>query len=169
MWCVVLQLLSGLQAIHAYGLSCRVVDARHVLETERNRYRLGSVGVMDVLEPRSNQRELQLKDCVALGQQRQREVLARGTLTEDGDVRSFFFVSSLPWLHYSQLQHPAVSPDDSNPRMSWGKYVTVNGRTTLPVSLFVNHALADGLHISQFFRNLEQELAALCRQWTERK
>ena len=68
MWCVVLQLLSGLQAIHAYGLSCRVVDARHVLETERNRYRLGSVGVMDVLEPRSNQRELQLKDCVALGQ-----------------------------------------------------------------------------------------------------
>ena len=64
MWCVVLQLLSGLQAIHAYGLSCRVVDARHVL----NRYRLGSVGVMDVLEPRSNQRELQLKDCVALGQ-----------------------------------------------------------------------------------------------------
>ena len=60
--------MSGLQAIHAYGLSCRVVDARHVLETERNRYRLGSVGVMDVLEPRSNQRELQLKDCVALGQ-----------------------------------------------------------------------------------------------------
>ena len=39
-----------------------------MLETERNRYRLGSVGVMDVLEPRSNQRELQLKDCVALGQ-----------------------------------------------------------------------------------------------------
>ena len=68
MWCVVLQLLSGLQAIHAYGLSCRVVDARHVLETERNRYRLGSGGGMDVLEPRSNQRELQLKDCVALGQ-----------------------------------------------------------------------------------------------------
>ena len=113
--------------------------------------------------------DLSYDDFVALGQQRQREVLARGTLTEDGDVRSFFFVSSLPWLHYSQLQHPAVSPDDSNPRMSWGKYVTVNGRATLPVSLFVNHALADGLHISQFFRNLEQELAALCRQWNERK
>ena len=82
-------------------------------------------------------------------------------LTEDGDVRSFLFVSSLPWLHYSQLQHPAESPDDSNPRISWGKYVTVNGRTTLPVSLFVNHALADGLHISRFFANLETELAAL--------
>ena len=31
------------------------------------------------------------------------------------------------------------------------------------VSLFVNHALADGLHISRFFMNLEQELAAMIR------
>lgn len=108
-------------------------------------------------------------EFVAQGQRRQREVLERGTLTEDGDVLSYFFVSSLPWMHYSQLQHPAVSPDDSNPRISWGKYVTVNGRTTLPVSLFVNHALADGLHISRFFMNLEEELAAMTRQWNESK
>ena len=106
---------------------------------------------------------------IAEGQRRQREVLERGTLTEDGDVRSFFFVSSVPWVHYSQLQHPAESPDDSNPRISWGKYVTVNGRTTLPVSLFVNHALADGLHISRFFLNLEKELADMTRQWNESK
>ena len=100
---------------------------------------------------------------IAEGQRRQREVLERGTLTEDGDVRSFFFVSSVPWVHYSQLQHPAESPDDSNPRISWGKYVTVNGRTTLPVSLFVNHALADGLHISRFYQKLEEELAEVRR------
>lgn len=48
-------------------------------------------------------------EFVAQGQRRQREVLERGTLTEDGDVRSFFFVSSVPWVHYSQLQHPAES------------------------------------------------------------
>ena len=60
-----------------------------------------------------------------------------------------------------------VSPDDSNPRISWGKYITVNGRTTLPVSLFVNHALADGLHISRFFQNLENELAVLAQRWRE--
>ena len=109
--------------------------------------------------------DLPYTQFVAQGQRRQREVLERGTLTEDGDVLGYFFVSSLPWLHYSQLQHPAESPDDSNPRIGWGKYVTVNGRTTLPVSLFVNHALADGLHISRFFQNLETELTALCVQW----
>lgn len=96
--------------------------------------------------------DLPYDEFVRLGQSRQREVLERGTLTEDGDIRGMIFVSSVPWLHYTQLQHPAESPDDSNPRIGWGKYVTVNGRTTLPVSLFVNHALADGLHIARFFR-----------------
>ena len=62
LWCILIQLLSAIQAIHAYGLSCRVVDCRHVLETTRNRYRIGSVGVMDVLEPRNNQQELQSQD-----------------------------------------------------------------------------------------------------------
>ena len=104
-------------------------------------------------------------EFVARGRRRQREVLQRGTLTEDGDPLSFFFVSSLSWLHYSQLEHPAVSADDSNPRISWGKALTAGGRTTLPVSLYVNHALADGLHISQFFANLEKELRDLTRQW----
>lgn len=109
--------------------------------------------------------DLPYEAFVALGQRRQREVLERGTLTEDGDVLSFFFVSALPWLHYSQLEHPAVSADDSNPRISWGKAITNNGRTTLPVSLYVNHALADGLHISQFFAGLERELQTLADRW----
>lgn len=109
--------------------------------------------------------DLPYTEFVALGQRRQEEVLRRGTLTEDGDALSFFFVSSLPWLHYSQLEHPAVSADDSNPRISWGKAVTNHGRTALPVSLFVNHALADGLHISQFFSGLERELQALADSW----
>lgn len=109
--------------------------------------------------------DLPYEAFVALGQRRQREVLERGTLTEDGDVLSFFFVSALPWLHYSQLEHPAVSADDSNPRISWGKAITNNGRTTLPVSLYVNHALADGLHISQFFAGLERELQTLADSW----
>ena len=109
--------------------------------------------------------DLPYDEFVRLGRSRQREVLERGTLTEDGDIRGMIFVSSVPWLHYTQLQHPAESPNDSNPRVSWGKYVTVNGRTTLPVSLFVNHALADGLHIARFFQGLETELAALCAQW----
>ena len=50
-----------------YNLACRTVDCRHVLMTERNRFRVGSVGVMDVLEPHSNILELQKQDLCQLG------------------------------------------------------------------------------------------------------
>ena len=98
---------------------------------------------------------------VAEGKRRQRETLARGTLTEDGDVLSHFFVSCVPWLYYTQIKEPAGGADDSNPRFAWGKCREENGRTMLPMSLFINHALCDGWHVAQFYQNLERELAAL--------
>lgn len=95
------------------------------------------------------------------GKRRQAEALAGDELVESGDPLSNFFVSCVPWLAYTQLKHPHVGPEDSNPRFSWGKYTEANGRITMPVTVFVNHALADGWHITQFFRNLERELAEL--------
>ena len=67
LWCVAIQLLSALQTIHAHNLACRTIDYRHVLVTERNRFRVGSVGVMDILEPHSSYQELQAKDLYQLG------------------------------------------------------------------------------------------------------
>lgn len=56
-----------MQTIHAYNLACRTMDYRHVLMTERNRFRIGSVGVMDILEPHSTNQDLQAKDLYQLG------------------------------------------------------------------------------------------------------
>lgn len=67
LWTMCIQLLSALQTIHGYGLACRVLDDKHVLVLERNRYRIGSVGVMDILEPRSNIKECQSNDLRQLG------------------------------------------------------------------------------------------------------
>ena len=84
-------------------------------------------------------------------------------LVESGDPMSNFFVSCVPWLAYTQLKHPATGPDDSNPRFSWGKFTEQNGRITLPVTVFVNHALADGLHIARFYENLDRELSDIVK------
>ena len=51
---------------------------------------------------------------VAEGKRRQKETLERGTLTEDGDVLSNFFVSCVPWLSYTQIKEPAGGADDSD-------------------------------------------------------
>ena len=98
---------------------------------------------------------------IAEGKHCQQETLARGTLTEDGDVRANFSVAGVPWLCYTQIQEPSAGADDSNPRFAWGKYQEQNGRMMLPVSLFINHALCDGWHVTQFYCNLEQELSEL--------
>ena len=79
------------------------------------------------------------------------------------DPLSNFFVSCVPWLAYTQLKHPTTGPDDSNPRFSWGKFTEQNGRITLPVTVFVNHALADGLHIARFYENLDRELSDIVK------
>lgn len=99
--------------------------------------------------------------CIA----EQEAVIARGTLTEDGDPLGHLFVSCLPWLHYQSLKPPVESCEDSHPVIHWGKYESYpDGRIMMPLTLSVNHTLADGLHISQFFRNLTDEMAKLCRE-----
>ena len=72
------------------------------------------------------------------------------------------FISTLPWLNYNALIQPVAGGDESNPRITWGKYKEdAQGRLMMPVTLLAHHALADGLHVSEFFRLLEKELAAM--------
>lgn len=105
--------------------------------------------------------ELPYDEFLADGKRRQAAALASGELVETGDPLSNFFVSSVPWLAYTQLKHPHCGGEDSNPRFSWGKFNEQNGRLTLPVTVYVNHALADGWHLTQFYQNLERELSRL--------
>lgn len=78
---------------------------------------------------------------------------------EDGeDGLSLLFVSTLPWLYYTSLQQPTPIPADSNPRITWGQYAANGEKVTMPVTLLVNHALADGSHMAQFFEELSRQM-----------
>ena len=89
---------------------------------------------------------------------------AHATIEIDEDELSYLFVSSVPWLSYTALQQPTPVPADSNPRLTFGKYETENGRTRIPVTLLANHALVDGLHIAQFYANLNTSLSAVTQE-----
>ena len=97
----------------------------------------------------------------AQGKANQAAAIEKGVLAEGGDVLDHFFISSVPWLPYVQIKLPGGMPGDSHPRISWGQYREENGRVQIPVTLYVHHALADGLHISRFFENLRRELDAI--------
>lgn len=82
-----------------------------------------------------------------------------GTMHEGDDYGEYFFVSCVPWLHYTSMTQPAPCPAYSNVRLSWGRYVTENGRTSLPVTVLAHHALVDGIHLGKFYEELERRVS----------
>lgn len=81
---------------------------------------------------------------------------AGASIEEDEDVDSLLFMTSLPWLHYSAFVQPTAGPEDSNPRISWGKFAPDHrGRLMLPVTLLCHHGLVDGLQMANFYKELE--------------
>lgn len=98
----------------------------------------------------------------ARGLQALHHTKACGTIAESAEeALPCYFVSCLPWLSYTQIVNPWGGGEDSNPRITWGKYETKDGRTALPLSILVHHGLADGLHIARFYDRLQQELDEL--------
>lgn len=91
---------------------------------------------------------------------------SNATIEEDAaDADSQYFISCLPWLHFTQLSNPTGS--DSNPRFTWGKYEPDHrGRLMLPLSVCVHHGLVDGLHIAIFCGLLEKQIADTARELT---
>jgi len=85
--------------------------------------------------------------------------VAHPSIDEDEDVAGLYFITCLPWLHYTQLIQPTAGGDESNPRISWGRYeADWKGRLMLPVTLMVHHALCDGIHIARFYEALDARL-----------
>lgn len=86
---------------------------------------------------------------------------ARTATDNDDDVNELIFISTLPWLSYTSLVQPTPMPADSNPRITWGKFVKQDSVIRIPVTVLCNHALVDGYHISQFYDILGQQLKKL--------
>ena len=76
---------------------------------------------------------------------------------------NWFDASYIPWLSYDSLH--IELPDGYLyllPIVNWGSYREENGSLMMPVSVRLNHAVADGYLIAKAFRLLEEEIRALC-------
>lgn len=74
---------------------------------------------------------------------------------EAGARDDLVFLSCLPWVRFTQVDHAMSDPADSIPRIAWGRLTAVGERTVCPVNIQAHHALVDGLHIGRFFHALE--------------
>lgn len=107
-----------------------------------------------------------LREYFETAEKQRAAVKEKGVLEEDEEVDGMYFITCVPWLHYSELVLP--SGQESNPRISWGKYEEdFRGRLMMPVSVLLHHGLADGLHIAAFYEALGREIAAVSEEITE--
>lgn len=71
-------------------------------------------------------------------------------------IDNLIYVSCVPWVNFTAISHPMrIDNTDSIPRISWGKFTHTAGQVSMPVSLQLHHALADGYHAGLFFKKLE--------------
>jgi len=77
---------------------------------------------------------------------------------------NWFDASFISWLSYDSLN---IELPDANmflaPIINWGKYREENGRLVMPVSVRLNHAIADGYLVANVFRLLEQEIKSFIK------
>ena len=103
-----------------------------------------------------------LEEYVPYAAETRKRCRENGVLEEDAEEESMYFISTLPWLHYSALIQPVAGGEESNPRITWGKFQKDhNGREQMPVSVLAHHGLVDGIHIARFYQNLESQMRML--------
>ena len=84
------------------------------------------------------------------GYSEDREEFVEGALKTD-----VIYYSSIPWIDFTGLKHASgISRGQSVPRISTGKLVPEGDRLMMSVSVELNHGLADGYHVAEFFRLL---------------
>lgn len=105
-----------------------------------------------------------LDEYIPYAESTRKQCRLHGSIEEDSDCESMYFISALPWLHYTSLIQPVAGGEESNPRITWGKFQKdYDGRDQLPVTLLAHHGLVDGLHIARFYENLGKQLRKLAR------
>ena len=73
-----------------------------------------------------------------------------------------FDVSCLPWLHYNTLDlHIFDSGTYLAPVITWGKYRRQGSGYTMPLTIQIHHAVADGFHIARFYDDVQFQIKCL--------
>ena len=77
---------------------------------------------------------------------------------------NWFDASYIPWISYDSLN--IELPDGYPyfiPIINWGRYREENGRLMMPVTVRMNHAVADGFLIGNVFRLLQNEMKSFVK------
>ena len=81
-----------------------------------------------------------------------------GVKGRPGQPANFCCISCVPWLDYTGYSTHTPGEPALFPIITFGKYSEAAGRLTLPATVTIAHAAADGYHTARLFRRIQEEL-----------
>lgn len=150
-----------------YALTYLTIKAMEPIENFRYRIRDGRVWICDELVPSFTDMHPGSElfhivtmpagnDLLAFCVEAKEMSAAQTTLLDQEQEKdNLVFISSLPWFDATGTMNDRnLDPDDSFPRVVWGRYIEQDGRKVLHYSLECNHRLMDGIHAGKFYERL---------------
>lgn len=91
----------------------------------------------------------------------------KGIQGRPGRPDNFCPVSCVPWLSFTGFSQDTYCESSMLfPLIRFGKYFVQDGKTLLPLAVFVHHAVADGYHTCKLINEI-QAYAASPQEWLE--
>ncbi len=79
--------------------------------------------------------------------------------------RNYLFVTGLPWLRFTQIQHPIGRlADCSIPAIAAGRFSVREGGVAFPLAVQAHHGLVDGLHVHRYMARVAHLLDLAARE-----
>ncbi|WP_324822696.1 chloramphenicol acetyltransferase [Sinanaerobacter sp. ZZT-01] len=89
----------------------------------------------------------------------------KGVKTKPDKPQNFCPISGVPWLHFTNYSCDTFTePHMYFPVISFGKYIEKQEKVEIPLSIFVNHAVADGYHSCKLFNDI-QNIVEKAEEW----
>ena len=169
-----LTMLSDRGAKSSVSLAYHYFALRAANEIEPFRYRLqaGQVLVYDVIHGGTTvllpseiftlayfEYDASFEKFMAGAQRAMNEALSGDGAFRPNPRDDMIHFTTLPWVSFTSFSHARNwGREDSVPKIAFGKFKKVDGRTLLPFSVEVHHALMDGLHVGRYVTRLEEAL-----------
>lgn len=95
-----------------------------------------------------------------------RRVVEKYKLLKTFDVESdridLIYYSVIPWISFTSFKHAGrLDKSQTIPRIVFGKMFGSGSGRQMPVSVELNHAVADGYHLGEFFTRFQEKIDAL--------
>jgi len=74
--------------------------------------------------------------------------------------RDYLYVTCLPWMRFTAIQHPVGRfADCSIPNVAVGRFAFSGDEVSFPISVQAHHGLVDGLHVHRYIACVEELMA----------